>query len=227
VVKFFNNHHAPKAQLKAALSAAKLKMLGQMAPTRWGSIKKMAETMLAAEAILQQLVTARDFASGNAKQKRIRQAVHDTVTSKDFDDLLKMTLSILNPIDIAITCYQTDSVPISDVFATFSNELPRSITALTTNTDEERIARVSNHASTAAVLRHYLDPLVPPTTAAQVFFHRFVPDALSLLCRFHRSRCLLPLLARPLALSATAVRLCILDSTARRRSSPAPIRLYI
>jgi hypothetical protein len=140
VVKFFNNHHAPKAQLKEALSAAKLKlkMLAQMAPTRWGSIKKMAETMLAAEAILQQLVTARDFVSGNANQKLIRQAVHDTVTKKDFVDLLKMTLSILNPIDIAITYYQSDSVPISDVFATFSNELPRSITALTTITDEER-----------------------------------------------------------------------------------------
>jgi hypothetical protein len=35
VVKFFYNHHAPKVQLKAALGAAKLKMLAQMAPTRW------------------------------------------------------------------------------------------------------------------------------------------------------------------------------------------------
>jgi hypothetical protein len=39
----------------------------------------------------------------------------------------------------------------------------------------ERIMRVSNHASTAVVLRHYLDPLVPPTPAARVFFHRLVP----------------------------------------------------
>jgi hAT family C-terminal dimerisation region len=136
-VKFFNNHHAPKAQLKSALSAAKLKMLAQMDPTRWGSIKKMAETMLAAEAILQQLVPPRDFVSGNAKQNMIRQAVHDKITSKEFLDLLKMTLSILNPIDIAITYYPSDSVPMSDVFATFSNELPRSITALTTITYEE------------------------------------------------------------------------------------------
>jgi hypothetical protein len=44
----------------------------------------------------------------------------------------------------------------------------------------ERIMRVSNHASTAVVLRHYLDPLVPPTPAARVFFNRFVPAARSL-----------------------------------------------
>jgi hypothetical protein len=39
----------------------------------------------------------------------------------------------------------------------------------------ERIMRVSNHASTAVVLRHYLDPLMPPTPAARIFFNRFVP----------------------------------------------------
>jgi hypothetical protein len=39
----------------------------------------------------------------------------------------------------------------------------------------ERIMRVSNHASTAVVLRHYLDPLMPPTSAARVFFGQFVP----------------------------------------------------
>jgi hypothetical protein len=44
----------------------------------------------------------------------------------------------------------------------------------------ERIMRVSNHASTAVVLRHYLDPLVPPTPAARVFFDRFVHAARAL-----------------------------------------------
>jgi hypothetical protein len=41
----------------------------------------------------------------------------------------------------------------------------------------ERIMRVSNHVSTAVVLRHYLDPLVAPTPAARVFFDRFLPAA--------------------------------------------------
>mgnify|MGYP003476553559 FL=1 len=41
----------------------------------------------------------------------------------------------------------------------------------------ERIMRVSNHVSTAVVLRHYLDPLVAPTPAARVFIDRFLPAA--------------------------------------------------
>jgi hypothetical protein len=44
----------------------------------------------------------------------------------------------------------------------------------------ERIMRLSNHASLAVVMRHYLDPLVPPTPAARVFFQRFVPSSRSL-----------------------------------------------
>jgi Protein of unknown function (DUF 659) len=69
VATFFHNHQAPKAQLKVMLKAAKLKMLAQMAPTYWGSIKAIAETMLAAKAILHQLVTVQGFISGDAKQK--------------------------------------------------------------------------------------------------------------------------------------------------------------
>lgn len=37
-VTFFHNHHAPKAKLKKALVAAKLKTLVQPAPTRWGTL---------------------------------------------------------------------------------------------------------------------------------------------------------------------------------------------
>ena len=38
VVTFFHNHHAPKAKLKKALVAAKLKALVQPAPRRWGTL---------------------------------------------------------------------------------------------------------------------------------------------------------------------------------------------
>jgi hypothetical protein len=34
--------------------------------------------------------------------------------------------------------------------------------------------RVGNHESKALVLWHYLDPFVPPTPAARVFFNRLV-----------------------------------------------------
>jgi hypothetical protein len=68
---FFYNHHGPKSQLKEALAAATLKALAQMAPTRWISIQAMTETMLAAEAVLHQLVTSRELITGNASQKEV------------------------------------------------------------------------------------------------------------------------------------------------------------
>jgi hypothetical protein len=59
VVKFFYNHHAPKAILKRALTAAKLNSLVQMAPTRWRSIKGMFVSVRAAESAIHGVVTAR------------------------------------------------------------------------------------------------------------------------------------------------------------------------
>jgi hypothetical protein len=103
-VKFFHNHHGRKSQLKLELPASKLKMLALMAPTRWGSIQAIAETMLAAEAALHQLITSRKFITGNASQKKVRQDVIDTVTAAGFVDFLNKTLTILKPIDSAITC---------------------------------------------------------------------------------------------------------------------------
>jgi Protein of unknown function (DUF 659) len=92
VVKFFHNHHGLKLQLNEALATATLKMLAQIAPTRWGSIQAMAETFLAADSVLHQLVTSREFIAGNASQKEMRGGVFDTVTAalsitlKDFEN---------------------------------------------------------------------------------------------------------------------------------------------
>jgi hypothetical protein len=128
IVKFFHNHHAPKAQLKKALIAAKLRMPVQMAPTRWGSVRDMAETLLSAKEILLQIVTGRDFVlTGRGTQKDEQQAILNTVSDDMFVPHLRKTLQILDPIDAAIKYYQSDSVPISEVFRTFSFKLPAAI----------------------------------------------------------------------------------------------------
>ena len=113
-----------------ALKAAKLKILAQMAPTCWGSIKAKAETMLAAKAILHQLVTVQGFISGDAKQKAARQAIQNTVTSANFVNLLKKTLMVIKHINTAIIFYQSDAVPVSEVFYTFSCKIPSAILAM-------------------------------------------------------------------------------------------------
>ena len=94
--------------------------------------------MLAAETILHQLVSTRNFISVTASQKETRQAIHDMVTGATFVDLLTKTLMILKPIDNAIKFYQSDSVPISEVYASFTNKLPNSIMLMPLISPEER-----------------------------------------------------------------------------------------
>jgi hypothetical protein len=78
------------------------------------------------------------------------------------------------------TCYTPRSLRSGGISAAYAVGVPM-----------ERIMRVRNQASTAVVLRHYLDPLMPPKPAARVFFGRFVPASRSL-----------PGLVSPVALSA-------------------------
>jgi hypothetical protein len=61
----------------------------------------------------------------------------------------------------------------------------------------ERIMRLSNHGTAAVAMRHYVDPLAPPTPAARVFFQRFVPALYSRPCRLSRSRLLLAIRVQP------------------------------
>ena len=130
LVKFFNNHHAPKAILQRALAAAKLKWLVQMAPTRWGSIQAMFLSVRAAENAIHGVVTARGFIVGNAKQKGERKAIVDIVTNASFLTLLDKAIMLLNPIDAAIVFFQSDKVPVSEVFCTFNNKLPLAFSAM-------------------------------------------------------------------------------------------------
>jgi hAT family C-terminal dimerisation region len=70
------------------------------------------------------------FISGDAKQKSAQQAINDTVTSANFVNLLQKTLMVLKPINTAIIFYQSDAVPVSEVFYTFGCKIPSAILAM-------------------------------------------------------------------------------------------------
>ena len=124
IVKFFHNHHVEKAQLTKALKDAKLNNLQAPAPTRWGTLLKCFETLLAAENILNEAVTKRDFIEGTARQKQTRKMVRETVTDVNFVQLLEKSIGILSPIDIALKVFQSDKVAISVLYPTFVANLP-------------------------------------------------------------------------------------------------------
>jgi len=121
VVKFFHNHHVAKAQLQERQQAANARALARTAPTRWGTIQAMCQTLLESEHHLHDIVTMRDFVNGTAVQKAERLKVKEIVTDEAFVDNLKKALAILAPLDNLIVKYQSDKVPISEVLPDFKS----------------------------------------------------------------------------------------------------------
>jgi Protein of unknown function (DUF 659) len=75
VVKFFHNHHVPKAQLRELQKTTKSRMLVRVAPTRWSTIQGMTQSLLDSDRHLHALVSARDLIKGTAAQKAERLKV--------------------------------------------------------------------------------------------------------------------------------------------------------
>ena len=115
LVNFFIHHHHVKAQLMEAQQSAGVRALSRSAPTRWGTIQDMCQTVLDSERLIHAITAARDFVSGNAKQKANRMRFKELVSKENFVGLLRKALALLRPIDALIVKYQADSVPISEV----------------------------------------------------------------------------------------------------------------
>ncbi|GMG16900.1 unnamed protein product [Phytophthora fragariaefolia] len=76
--------------------------------------------ILAAEAILHSLVSARDFLSAKTKaKKKTRREIFYFVTSTDFVPQLTKAVKILNPIGVSLKRLEEDAAPISSVYKLF------------------------------------------------------------------------------------------------------------
>jgi hypothetical protein len=131
VVSFFSYHHQIKAKLVKEQKNQKLPALIQPAATRWGSLKDCFLSLQKSESILHSIVTARDFISGTAKMKASAQKVFDVITDANFLCYLEKRIAILEPIDKAITLFQKDSVPVSEVYRALKFDVPQQFGCLT------------------------------------------------------------------------------------------------
>ncbi|KAI9920159.1 hypothetical protein PsorP6_015793 [Peronosclerospora sorghi] len=101
-----------EAQLKAALKAANLRGLVAPSPNRWGSLIKCFRSILAADAVLNAIVPHRDFEG---------TAIHRS----------------LEPIDKYINKFQSDNVPVSDVYQAFIS-LPKEFLGIAGISSEQK-----------------------------------------------------------------------------------------
>lgn len=173
VVKFVNNHHAIKTKVTKMQMVEKLHALALPAPTRWGTLQQCLRTILDSEHIIHGIVNERDFISGTKKQKEDRLRIKNIVIAGNFVGTLKKALKILVEIDKLIVKFQSDNVPVSEVFSSF-NELPRVFAQMNTDLSAAEIKYLGELAASrfqfmygdAHGIAYLLDP-------------RFVGDGLS------------------------------------------------
>lgn len=90
--------------------------------TRWDTLLGCFESLLKSEEILHQMVNKRKFLSDAPQvQKESRQHIKETISDEDFIKNLKIGIHILKPINILTKKFQSDNVPISEVFYEFMN----------------------------------------------------------------------------------------------------------
>jgi hypothetical protein len=125
VVKFFQNHHVPNSELKKALSEKKLRALVLPAATRWGSLLSCFQSLKDADECLHQIVSQRQFdtKSGSGRQNLQRSRIKGIILDGSSMTKLTKSIAILEPINMFITKFQSDSVPASDVVKAFQ-QLP-------------------------------------------------------------------------------------------------------
>ncbi|KAH6571036.1 hypothetical protein BASA60_007375 [Batrachochytrium salamandrivorans] len=176
VVSFFSFHHQMKAQLQKAQLAENLPGLVQPAPTRWGSLKACFESLRKSEHVLHRIVSARDFIQGTGKQKESQQKINDIITEGKFVENLDKAIMILNPVDTTIVVFQSDSVPVSQIYQSFANTMKEQYEMMNCLSDAERLyllqllqSRLDFLYGDAIGIAYLLDPR-PITTRIERMF---------------------------------------------------------
>ncbi|KAH9255956.1 hypothetical protein BASA81_005992 [Batrachochytrium salamandrivorans] len=127
-----------KAQLQKAQLTENLPGLVQPAPTRWSSLKTCFESLRKSEHVLHRIVSAKDFIQGTGKQKESQQKIHDIITDGKFVEHLEKAIMILNPVNTTIVVFQSDSVPVSQIYQSFANTMKEQYEMMNCLSDAER-----------------------------------------------------------------------------------------
>lgn len=138
VVSFFSYHAQDKAKLVKLQSEYKKRHLEQPAATRWGSLINCLRRLKESELILHRLVSARDFITGTEKQKASRRNVMNIICNEHFLTNLNKSIRILEPIDVGIKAFQSDSAPLSKVYHHLALSMKESFANMSCLSSEER-----------------------------------------------------------------------------------------
>jgi Protein of unknown function (DUF 659)/hAT family C-terminal dimerisation region len=153
LVNYVRNHHALKAKLSELQKLNGGHELAKACATRWGSIKKMCESVLSNEPSLHTIVSDRYFVLvATRAQAAERTKLKDFVTGPSFVVNLEKVIHILKPVDSLVVKYQSDKVPISEIwpdFVSLSGKFDKLV--------DENILSSSEHGYICGRIKHRAD----------------------------------------------------------------------
>ena len=141
LVNFFKNSHYVKVDLLNLQRETGTAGLQGEAATRWGSLEGMAESILRNDANIREIIISdRNFVSNatTSINKTTRQALVAFVSDTTFVPNLRKIIAICAPINALIVKYQSDKVPLSDVYRDLKFELHTAYASLEALTTQER-----------------------------------------------------------------------------------------
>ncbi|HEY9300046.1 MAG TPA: DUF domain-containing protein, partial [Phormidium sp.] len=121
IVIFFKTSQAHKAALEKQQKAISTPKLVLPAVTRWGTLQGCFVSLLQSATILQNYVKSPDFVSGTKLQKEKKEQVKNFILEDDFVDMLQHSIEMIKPIDELLVKFQSDLVPVSEVYENFIN----------------------------------------------------------------------------------------------------------
>lgn len=167
LVSFFKNTHYPRVQLLELQRENRVSGLQAEAATRWGTLEKMAESIIKNDANITAVVQGRGFVSDATTPagKATRRALKTLVEDPAFITKLTKIVAVCAPINRLIVKYQSDKHPLSAVYRDMVYELPAQydlVTQLDTAEREYVVKRITKRweflAADCHGMAYVLDP---------------------------------------------------------------------
>lgn len=119
MINFVKNHDDVRTKIENKQKEKGLRSLASSVCTRWNSALESFNTVLKSEEILSSCFNGRDFINRAPSTKKNRLLLKDFINRPDFVATMKKAINILELINKYITMFQSDNVPLSEVYEGF------------------------------------------------------------------------------------------------------------
>lgn len=121
IYNFFKSHNKIRYELVTKQLKNGIKQLVKAVPTRWGTLLGQFQSIFDSDAILNEIITGRNFISHELsnKDKENRTHIKKIIQDNNWQTNLKNGIDLLSPINRILNLFQSDLIPLSEVYYNF------------------------------------------------------------------------------------------------------------